>query len=76
MLADQKAREACTPDVMRLCHFGREADVARRFPQHRALFDYVMKGKFDADRLPILVDVAEQAHGTANVRDWKKIFPE
>ena len=61
-------------DVMRLAHFGREADVARRFPQHRALFDYVMKGTFDAERLPILVDVAERAHATTSVKDWVRLI--
>jgi 60 kDa SS-A/Ro ribonucleoprotein len=61
-------------DVMRLAKFGRVANLAEVQPAHRALFDYVMKGEFNASLLPPIVDVAEQAHETRNVADWTRLI--
>ncbi len=61
-------------DVMRLAKFGRVANLAEVQPAHRALFDYVMKGEFNADLLPSIVDVAEQAHETRDVKDWVRLI--
>jgi 60 kDa SS-A/Ro ribonucleoprotein len=61
-------------DVMRLAHFGRQAALAERMPRHKALFDYVMKGDFNAGLLPPIVDVAEQAHETRDVKDWVRLI--
>jgi 60 kDa SS-A/Ro ribonucleoprotein len=61
-------------DVLRLAHFGRQAALAERMPRHKALFDYVMKGDFNAGLLPPIVDVAEQAHETRDVKDWVRLI--
>jgi len=60
-------------DVMRLAN-SKGGLKSLATPEHRALFEYVMKGTFDADNLPALVDVAEQAHETRAVKDWVRLI--
>lgn len=45
-------------------------------PEQAAVFNYVMKGTFDADRLPVLIFAAEQAHATRDVRSWVALIEQ
>jgi 60 kDa SS-A/Ro ribonucleoprotein len=60
-------------DVMRLAN-SKNALKSGATPGQLALFDYVMKGEFNADLLPPIVDVAEQAHETRNTADWTRLI--
>jgi 60 kDa SS-A/Ro ribonucleoprotein len=57
-------------DLMRLSHFGRQ----HLEPEQKAVFEYVMKGTFDADRLPILINYAEQAHAIRDTAGWVRLI--
>lgn len=71
-LLKYKQREGWSQrDLMRLSHFGRNYDLSA---EQKAVFAYMMKGDFDARRLPPLIDIAEQAHETRNTKDWVRLI--
>lgn len=70
-LMKYKQREGWSQrDLMRLSHFGRQQLGA----EQKAVFEYVMKGTFNAELLPPLIDIAEQAHDTRAVKDWTRLI--
>ena len=59
-------------DVLRLCL--RKTNYIAIDAEHQALFNYVMKGELDLNRVPVLVGYAEQAHKTRNVDEWVRLI--
>ena len=59
-------------DVLRLCM--RKTGGSSIDAEHHALFEYVMKGELDTDRVPVLVAYAEQAHKTSDVKQWVRLI--
>lgn len=60
-------------DLVKLSHFGRTSLTG----EQRVFLDYIKKGIFsfdNADRLPYLVCLAEQAHKTRNTREWVRLI--
>jgi 60 kDa SS-A/Ro ribonucleoprotein len=72
-LLKYKQREGWSQkDLIRLAGFkgaGPRVETA-----HEAIFNYVLKGEFNAELLPPLIDVAEQVHETRNARDWVRLI--
>jgi 60 kDa SS-A/Ro ribonucleoprotein len=72
-LLKYKQREGWSQkDLIRLSGF--KGAGPRVQTAHEAIFNYVMKGEFNAEALPPLIDVAEQAHETRNVGDWMRLI--
>ena len=73
-LLKYKQREGWSQrDLMRLAN-GQGGLKAGATAEQKAVFNYVMKGEFDAAHLPPLIDVAEQAHETRAVKDWIRLI--
>ena len=73
-LLKYKQREGWSQrDLMRLAN-SRNGLKANASAEQKAVFSYVMKGEFNAEFLPPLIDVAEQAHETRSVKDWTRLI--
>lgn len=73
-LLKYKQREGWSQrDLMRLAN-GKGGIKANATAEQKAVFSYVMKGEFNAELLPPLIDITEQAHETRAVKDWVRLI--
>jgi 60 kDa SS-A/Ro ribonucleoprotein len=73
-LLKYKQREGWSQrDLMRLAN-GKGGIKDNATAEQKAVFSYVMKGEFNAELLPPLIDIAEQAHETREVVDWMNLI--